>query len=124
MSLPEHKREQIAAAITRFHNLATNAMRVLGAVDDLIGIEPESILNSIVTRLIDGYISALGDAYAVHGWLDWWAWECRFGANPLGAQVGENPIHEVATVDDLIALVLETLDLPEDAAEESGKGVP
>lgn len=120
MSLSEYKRAHVCAAIKRFHDDCSNARKILGAIDDLLGIEPESILNSVVYRLIDGYIAALGDAYAIHGWLNWWAWECQFGEKPLGAQVGENPEREITTIDDLVAIVLEVLELPEVENEEDG----
>ena len=105
--------QAVEQAIRDFHERVTDAEKVLDALDDVFSWSPDSQMFKVFSALVGGYVSALGAAYHIEGWLEWWWIECRLGKNPLrAASVGEE-MRTISTVDDLVSLVL--LDLAKSA---------
>ena len=101
--------QAVEKAIRDFHERVADADKVLSALDDIFDWSPECQLFQAVSALVGGYISALGAAYHIEGWLEWWWLECRLGQNPLEAAPAGGELRIVAAVDDLIALITEEI---------------
>ena len=77
------------------------------AVDELdrvVGCSPESPLSQSIYAMVIAYTDAVQDAHGLDTWLEWYWLECEMGENPLSASIGDEPLREIATVEDLIAL--------------------
>ena len=70
-----------------------------------IGPMSETTVYESSWRVVDAYCDAIDDAYGLDGWLNWWRFECEFGAKPRHAKIGRNKF-TVATIDDLVRVVL------------------
>lgn len=68
---------------------------------------PESMLCDTVFGLLTAYRKTIEDQHGIDGWLDWWAYECCLGRRPQKAGLRGEPDRTIATIDDLIALVID-----------------
>ena len=75
---------------------------------------PESMLCSTVFDLLDAYRKTIEDQHGIDGWLDWWRLECRLGETPLEAGLADEEMRTIATLDDLIALVIDHVAMRKD----------
>jgi len=106
------RRPDIAAvekAIREFHERVSDIERVTDVLNSVLSMVPESDLNSAIWALIGGYKDALGEAYSIDGWLEWWWLECNLGEKPMQAGLPGEELRTIATVDDLILLVCDDL---------------
>lgn len=101
--------ENIEKAIRKFHDKVVEADRVISELDGLLAMNPESALHSAVWALVGAYKDALGAAYNIDGWLEWWWLECSLGKNPLQASPAGGELRVIATIDDLVRLVCDDL---------------
>lgn len=109
--MTQEQRTRVAQAIQRFHERATTAVEVMNRLDDALDIAPESPLYEAQWALIGGYIEALGAAYAIDGWLEWWWTECLLGEKPMRAKLpGDEEERTIANIDDLVRLILDDLE--------------
>ena len=76
---------------------------------------PESMLCSTVFDLLDAYRKTVEQQHGIDdGWLDWWRLECRLGETPLEAGLADEAMRTIATIDDLIALVIDHVAMRKD----------
>lgn len=101
--------ERIEAAICEFHARASDMERVTSTLDSVLKMAPESDMYGAAWALIGGYIEALGAAYHIDGWLEWWWNECGLGDRPHEAAPAGGELRMIATVDDLVQLIREDL---------------
>ena len=79
---------------------------------------PESMLCSIVFDLLDAYRKTVEQQNGIDDdWLEWWRLECRLGETPLEAGLAGEAMRTIATLDDLIALVIDHVAIGEAAKE-------
>lgn len=101
--------KKVEQAIRDFHDRVTEIERVTDVLKSVMSMAPESDLYSAIWALIGGYKDAIGDAYNIDGWLEWWWLECNLGSNPMQAAVAGEELRTIATVDDLVRLILDDL---------------
>lgn len=94
-------------AVREFHNRVSEMERVAAVMCDVLSMEPESDFYSAVWALVGGYQGALGAAYGIDGWLEWWWLECKLGENPMQAAPAGGELRTIATVDDLVKVICE-----------------
>ena len=85
------------------------------AVDELdraVGCSPESPLSQSIYAMVIAYTGAVQDAHGLDTWLNWYWLECNMGKTPLSASIGDNPLRDIATVEDLIKLCEEDGEQP------------
>lgn len=97
----------VDTVIREFHDRVTEIERVLDVIESVMGSYPESDLNNAVWAIVGGYAAAIGQSFHCEAWLDWWWLECGLGAQPKCASPHGENLRMVATIDDLVALILE-----------------
>lgn len=97
--------EKIEKAIRAFHDRVVEIERVTDALNSVLSMDPESDLHSAIWALVGGYKDALGDAYAIDSWLEWWWIECGLGSKPMQAALAGGELRTIATIDDLIRII-------------------
>ena len=107
--MTDDDRARIEQAIRDWHERSRDAQAKLDELEAVTGCNPDSPLNAVTWALIGGWLTTLDHAYSIGAWLDWWWHECRLGEYPTEASIGDAPLRKIATVDDLVALVLEDL---------------
>lgn len=97
---------EIEKAVREFDEQARAVESLIDSLRDVFDPAPESRACQVPWDLLGAYIRALDSKHNIGGWLEWWWLECRLGENPLqAAPVGEE-LRMIATVDDLVELVL------------------
>ena len=91
-------------AIRTWHATVKATGEAVDALDRVVGCSPESPLSQAIYAMVIAYTGAVQDAHKLDTWLEWYWLECEMGENPLSASIGDEPLREIATVDDLIAL--------------------
>ena len=76
----------------------------IDALNNVVGCSPESPLSQAIYAMVIAYTDAVQDTHGLGDWLTWWWLECEMGETPLAASIGDEPLREIATVEDLIAL--------------------
>lgn len=99
----------VEKAVREFHERVSEIERVTDVLNSVLSMVPESDLNSAIWALIGGYKDALGEAYSIDSWLEWWWLECGLGRNPMQARLKDEDFRTIATVDDLVLLVCDDL---------------
>lgn len=99
----------LAATIRLWHDRVVALEEQLDALRDLLQMAPEAPLNEAAWGLVGGYIAALDARWNIGGWLEWWWNECRLGESPSQAGINGEPMRDIKTIDDLIALVIDDL---------------
>lgn len=102
-------RAAVEKAVREFHERVTEVERVIDALNQSLMMQPESELCSSVWALVGGYKDALGAAYSIDPWLEWWWLECGLGTKPMQAGLAGEELRTIATVDDLVQLILDDL---------------
>lgn len=101
---------RIEADIRRWHVAMKEMDRVMGAMDAVLDLRPESAFYNAVWRLCEGYIAGLEAQHGIGGWLDWWWTECELGAKPMNASPGGSKrLRKIATINNFVNLVLDDL---------------
>lgn len=103
------KPDQIAQHVRAFHDRVSEAEAVLADLADILMMPPETRLSSAVWELVGGYKDVLDSACHIGIWLEWWWLECGLGATPLKAGPAGGELRTIATIDDLVQLVLEDI---------------
>lgn len=98
--------ERVERAVRDFCERAAAAGELMEQLDALIGLQPESPLSTAVWSVLGGWERALDEAYDLGGWLDWWWLECGLGARPKGVRLPGGEERLIATVDELVKVVL------------------
>lgn len=101
--------EKVEKAIREFHERVTEVERVIDALNTVLSMPPECDLYSTIWALIGGYKDALGDAYCIDVWLEWWWLECGLGGKPMQAAPAGGELRTIATIDDLVRLICDDL---------------
>jgi hypothetical protein len=111
---------QIEKAVRDFHERVMEVEQLMGALNEVLSIQPEAPINHAIWSLIGGYRDALGAAYSIDGWLEWWWLECGLGSTPLHAAPAGGQTRTIATIDDFVRLVLDDVaaNTPAQAQEE------
>lgn len=99
----------VEKAVREFHERVTEIERVFDTLNSVLSIRPESDLHNAINSLIGGYISALGAAYNIDGWLEWWWLECNLGDHPMQAALAGEELRTIATIDDLVKLICDEI---------------
>ena len=81
------------------------------ALNNIVGCSPESPMSQAIYAMVIAYTDAVQDAHGLDTWLEWYWLECEMGETPLSASIGDEPLREIATVDDLIALCARHCDI-------------
>ena len=101
--------EAIEKAVRDFHDRVYEVEHVTARLGDVLSIPPDAPLTTAIWQLIGGYRDALGAAYGIEGWLDWWWIECNLGGTPMDAAPVGGEMRKISTVDDLVRLVCDDL---------------
>ncbi len=101
--------EKVKKAIREFHDRVIEFERVIAVLNGVVDMQPESALNTAAWDLIGGYKDALGAAYHIDGWLEWWWLECNLGNNPMKAKLSGGELRTISTLDDFVKLVCDDL---------------
>jgi len=101
--------EKVEKAIRQFHERVTEIERITDLLNSALMMAPESGLNAAIWALIGGYKDALGDAYFIDEWLEWWWMECNLGAKTMQAGLLGEEMRTIATLEDFIRLVCDDL---------------
>lgn len=64
--------EKLERAIRGFHARVSEIERVVKALNDVLGMQPECALNEAINALIGGYMGMIESCDGVDGWLEWW----------------------------------------------------
>ncbi len=96
-------------AIRSFHERVTEIERVFDTLNSVLYIQPESDFHNAINSLIGGYINALGAAYSINGWLEWWWFECSLGGSPNRAGLAGEELRTIETIDDLVKLICDDI---------------
>ena len=91
-------------AIHTWHQRVITLEAEVEALDRVVGCSPESPLHVAIYGILEAYTDAVQDAHGLSDWLNWWWLECDMGQNHLSASIGDEPLREIATVEDLIKL--------------------
>ena len=91
-------------AIHTWHTTVKAAGEAVDALNNVVGCSPESPLSQAIYAMVIAYTDAVQDAHGLDTWLEWSWRECEMGETPLSASIGDEPLREIATVEDLIAL--------------------
>jgi len=100
---------KIEKAIRDFHNRVGDIERVTDALNAVLMGHPESDFNMALWAVVGAYKDALDEAYSIGSWLEWWWLECSLGNNPMQAGLAGEELRTIATIDDLVTLVLDDL---------------
>lgn len=93
-------------AVRDWHERMTEISGCMQALDELVGVVPESPLSTALWAMNGGYMGALDAAWQVGGWLEWWWLECDLGARPKEAKLGKDAeFRKISTIDDLVQLL-------------------
>lgn len=101
--------EKVEKAIRDFHERVSEIESVTDAMSEVLSMAPECALHSAILALIGGYRDALGAAYSIDGWLEWWWLECGLGSKPMRAGLAGEELRAIATIDDLVRLICDDL---------------
>ena len=99
--------DQVDQAIRAFQGRVVEIERVLDAMSAVLGMQPECALREAIFGLVGDQLALLDAAGGVDGWLEWWWLECGLGNRPMGAAPAGGKMRLVATLDDLVRIVLE-----------------
>lgn len=100
----------IEKAIRDFHERVREVESHIDVLTEgLLKVSPDSDLLGSIWEVAEGYREALDAAYSIGGWLEWWWHECGLGENPMKAGLPGEDLRTVATIDDLVRLVLDDL---------------
>ena len=91
-------------AIHTWHTTVKATGEAVDALDRVVGCSPESPLSQAIYAMVIAYTDAVQDALGLDTWLEWYWLECEMGETPLSASIGDEPLREIATLEDLIAL--------------------
>ena len=91
-------------AIRTWHQVVSTLEAEIEALDRVVGCSPESPLPVAIYAALGAYTNAVQDAHGLDAWLKWYWLECDMGKTPLSASIGDEPLREIATAEDLIAL--------------------
>ena len=97
-------------AVRTWHTTVKATGEAVDALDRVVGCSPESPLSQSIYAMVIAYTDAVQDAHGLDTWLEWYWLECEMGETPLSASIGDEPLREIATVEDLIALCAEHCD--------------
>lgn len=100
---------KIEKAIRDFHDRVSDIERVTDAMNAILMTSPESDFNSALRAVVGAYKEALDEAYNIGSWLEWWWLECGLGNKPMQASLAGEELRTIATIDDLVALILDDL---------------
>ena len=90
--------------IRTWYNVITHLEAKIEALDRVIGFHPEAPLAQAISDVMTEYTNAGQDCHGLGAWLEWYWLECNMGKTPLSASIGDEPLREIATVEDLIKL--------------------
>ena len=91
-------------AIRAWYATVKDTGEAVDALNNVVGCSPESPLSQSIYAMVIAYTNAVQDAHGLDTWLEWYWLECQMGDTPLSASIGDEPLREIATVEDLIAL--------------------
>lgn len=101
---------KIGIAIRRFHEVVADMESVIDDLKKPLRMEPDAPLCEACWHLIGAYKDALDAKYAIGGWLEWWWLDCDLGDKPRFATPSGGVRRDIATIDDLVQLILEDLE--------------
>ena len=108
--LRKARTDEIEQAIRTWYATVKATGEAVDALNNIVGCSPESPLSQSIYAMVIAYTDAVQDAHGLDTWLEWYWLECEMGENPLSASSGDNPMREIATVDDLVALCADHCD--------------
>ena len=94
--------QRIAQSIRQWHERVVELETRYNELSPLIGANPESLMMAAVWHVAS-------EATGAGGWLEWWWLECNLGARQMTACLPGEPLRNIATLEDLIRLVLDDL---------------
>lgn len=106
---PIDKSAAVEAAVREFHDLLSALDKKMDAMQSLVGMDQEGDFAASVWWGVGFSIGALNVAYGIGDWLEWWWHECQLGAKPMQAGLPGEPLRTIATIDDLVRLILDDL---------------
>ena len=94
-------------AIHTWHQCVITLEAEVEVLERVVGCSPDAPLHVAICAALEAYTDAVQDAHGLGDWLEWYWQECNMGKSPLGASIGDNPLRDIATVEDLIDLCAE-----------------
>lgn len=101
--------EKVERAIRNFDARVREIERVTEVMAGVLSMAPECELHSTIWSIIGGYLEALGAAYHIEVWLEWWWMECGLGQRPKQAGLPGEELRMIANIDDLVRLICDDL---------------
>ena len=99
--------------IREWHERVADVEKQIDALKELTGLSPESPLHASVMLMAHAYTLTVEGVLARDNvcWLEWWWLECNLGSTPRAASPSnDTPLRVIATIDDLVLLVLGALE--------------
>ena len=97
-------------AIRTWHTTVKATGEAVDELDRVVGCSPESPLSQSIYAMVIAYTDAVQDAHGLGDWLEYYWLECDMGKSPLAASIGDEPLRDIATLEDLIALCADHCD--------------
>ena len=105
----------IEQAIRDFDKHARDVESLIDGFKVVADPAPESMLCNTVFGLLTAYRKTIEDQHGIDDdWLEWWRLECSLGETPLEAGLADEEMRTIATLDDLIALVIDHVAMRKD----------
>jgi len=103
-------RAQMLALLTEWQERMQACDRALAELSAVVGSSPEGPLQSAVSALMGMLTAQVAQRCGFGGeWLEAWWIEHQFGARPMQAGLVGEPMRDLRTLDDLLALIVDDI---------------
>jgi hypothetical protein len=93
--------------LTRWQERMQDANDNMDALAQIIGCTPESPLQSAIYGLMGDYTQQVADRIGCSTeWLEAWWLDHNFGERPMSAGIVGEPLRDISTLEDLVALIV------------------
>ncbi len=94
--------------LNRWQERMQDAENNMGQLTAIVGSSPESPLQSAVYAVMGDYTRQVADRIGCSDeWLQSWWLDQNFGEHPLRAGIFGEPLREISTLEDLVALIVD-----------------
>jgi hypothetical protein len=106
----ETKPVDLNRLVSRWVDTAIRVQETFGKIESAFMASPENEIRSAIWEMFGEYTRTLAaqlsdDAEDALGWLEWFAWECDFGRNPMEMVFADGETLMVVGASDLLAAI-------------------
>lgn len=99
-------RKEILKHLKEWERLQKALDAQLDLLYDLTGTQPESPLLNAIYGVAEGHTKAVAQIVGDGSdWLDWWKWECEYGARVMQAANLDQKLRKIDTLSKLAGLI-------------------